>query len=156
MLRFLERDVLGDRVELRSLRDEILVGNFRSERLANNDPRLRVAIFRCYVEARCCGLDQLQACPGTDLAHEVPVAGQAGAATDALAAVLPGKAICRLHDTEGHRLYADPAPIDIEFFGDQHRQRSPYTLTEFGLIAADDNVAIRPNFDKEPQPRVAG
>jgi hypothetical protein len=58
--------------------------------------------------------------------------------------------------SEGHRLYADPSPIDIKFLGDQHRQRGTDTLTQFGLIAADDNVAIRPYFDEEAQPPVVG
>ena len=93
-------------------------------------------------------LDQLQPGASTYLAHECPVGRQPGAATHALAAVLPRVAISGPDDAEWHGTNADVLPVDVEFFGDQHGQCRTHALADFGLVSADDNVPVRANLDE--------
>ena len=84
-----------------------------------------------------------------DFAHEIPVFGQCVTATDALAAVFPGKTVLRLDDAERHLSHLDLRPLDIQFFGHQHWQRSTYALADLGLTTANDHAAIGLYLDKE-------
>ncbi len=141
---------------MRGLRYEFLVRDLRSDRPADHHAGRRVTVVGRHAEPRSRRANQLHTCTGTDLAHEFPVRRQAGTAADALAAVFPPESVSRLHDTERHRTDADFRPFDVELFGDEHRQRGTHALADLGLIAADDDVAVGLDLDKESQLTLVG
>jgi hypothetical protein len=151
ILHVLERHVFVDGIQLCGLGHKVLVGNFGADRLADNHAGFRVTVAGRDSEPGRSRLNQLHSRSGADLPHEVPVARQAGASAHALTTVFPREAVRGLHDAEGHRVYADFRPLDVEFFGDEHGECRANTLADFGLVAADDDVTVGLYLDEKPQ-----
>ncbi len=105
-----------------------------------------------FVDADSCsrGANELGPRRGAYFAHIVPVAPEAVAAADALAAILPGIAVGRLDDAQRHLPHTHAVPRDIQLFGHEHRQRGPEPLAEFGLVVTYDDAAVRANLDEVP------
>ncbi len=79
----------------------------------------------------------------TDLAQVGPGVGDVGAATGALRAPLPARRLAAEVDPEWQLLDRDVVPVDVEFLGQDHRQRGLHALADFRAACTDGDPVVR-------------
>ena len=105
-----------------------------------NATRARLTLgFRDRPGLRGSGDEKLTAC-GTHAAQGIPVDGSSGAPAGALRSVKGFVQISLLN--------ANILPIDVQFFRNEHRERSLDALADFGILGRDGNQTVGMDVNK--------